>query len=235
MAKLSAAVSFLALLALGKPHTDFAAKPDRLPKQHGFDASAFQPIDEDIIGSEGYLSAHPDQRFRLLGMEARKHGRYEAARRHFRQAAHYADKLSQGALAEMYWEGEGGEINRVLAYIWMDLAAERGAPSLLAHRERYWAQMTAEERVMAVAQGPAIYAEYGDGVAKPRLERILSVARRRVTGSRVGWVGKISICIDPSAGSCGATVMGEQYYSDSLLEAKEILGMAEPNTLDAAT
>jgi hypothetical protein len=180
----------------------------------GYGAGAFEPIDADIIGSEGYLAAHPDQRFRVLAIEARRAGHLAQAQEYFRQAARYADKASQGALAEMYWNGEGSARNRALAYAWMDLAAERGAPLLLAHRERYWSQMTNVERDEAVRAGAAIFAEYGDAVAKPRLERKLVSARRKVTGSRVGWIGHLSICIEPSLGSCGTTVTGEQYYAD---------------------
>lgn len=180
----------------------------------GYDASAFKPIDTEIVFTDGYLAAHPDQRFRLLGIEARRAGRLIEAQEYFRRAARYADKLSQGALAEMYWNGEGTARNRALAYAWMDLAAERGAPLLLAHRERYWSQMTLAERNQAVREGTSIYAEYGDAIAKPRLERTLVFTRSRVTGSRVGWIGNLSICLDLSMGSCGATVTGEQYYAD---------------------
>jgi len=180
----------------------------------GYDARAFKPVDSDIIGSDGFLAAHPDQRFRLLGMEARRSGRVEEARAYFRRAARFADKLSQGALGEMYWLGEGGEQDRALAYAWMDLAAERGARILLAHRERYWLQLSEDERARAVTEGERIYAEFGDKVAKPRLAKLLTSARRKVTGSRVGFVGALAICIDPAMGKCGAVVTGDQYYDD---------------------
>lgn len=210
-----AVILWMALL-VGPQSTDSGHRaPLRAdPLQAGHDASAFKPIDAAIIDSGGYLAAHPDQRFRLLGAKARREGRPREAREHFRKAARYADKLSQGVLAEMYWNGEGGERNRVLGYIWMDLAAERGAPLLIAHRERYWSQMTHRERVEAKRVGQAIYAEYGDEAAKPRLARKLVTASRRVTGSRLGWVGNLTICMEPSAGRCGTLVTGEQYYAD---------------------
>lgn len=191
------------------------------PRRTGFDASAFKPIDADIINSASYLAAHPDQRFRLLGIDAQRKGRPGQARDYFRRAASYADKLSQGALAEMYWNGEGGARDPVSGYIWMDLAAERGAPSLLARREHYWSQMTQEERERAIREGLQVYAEYGDEVAKRRLERVLVSTRRQVTGSRVGWVGNLSICLDPSEDSCSAVVTGEQYYADRYWKPNE--------------
>jgi len=190
-----------------------SAARDGMPAA-GYDASAFEPIDSDIVGSDGFLDAHPDQRFRLLGMRARNSGRHEEARAYFRRAARFADKLSQGALAEMYWRGEGGDVDRALGYAWMDLAAERGARLLLAHRERYWLDLAPSERDRALIAGKQIYEEFGDEVAKPRLERLLKSGRRKVTGSRVGWIGTLSICIDPDMGRCGAVVTGDQYYDD---------------------
>lgn len=209
-------ISSLAVVALAGPPSIASSELRQLSQQDqaGYDASAFEVIDADIIDSEGYLLAHPDQRYRLLGNDARRNGRLDEARDYFRRAARYADKLSQGALAEMYWNGEGVARNRPLAYAWMDLAAERGSRLLLAHRERYWAQLTPAERSQAVREGELLYAEYGDRAAKPRLERKLSTARRRVTGSRAGWVGNLAICIEPAHGSCVVTVTGEQYYAD---------------------
>lgn len=193
---------------------DGATQPDVEASEAGYDARAFEPVDADIVRSEGFLLAHPDQRFRILGMQARRKGHHEQARIYFRRAARFGDKLSQGALGEMYWRGEGGERDRALAYAWMDLAAERGARLLLAHRERYWSALEPDERARAVREGAALYAEFGDAVAKPRLEKLLGSGRRNVTGSRAGWVGPLSICIAPTQGKCAATVTGDQYYAD---------------------
>src|SRR5687767_3169796 len=82
--------------------------------------------DADIVTSRGFLSSHPDHYYRQLGIQAMADGRNSQARGYFRQAARYADKLSQGALAEMLWRGKGGDADRALGYAWMDLAAERG-------------------------------------------------------------------------------------------------------------
>ncbi|MEE7559597.1 hypothetical protein HH299_07695, partial [Xanthomonas sp. Kuri4-2] len=109
--------------------------------------------DADFLYSESFLAAHPDQYFRLRGAQARAGGDLAAARRYFRRAARHADKLSQAAYAEMLWNGEGGEPDRALAYAWMDLAAERATPVLLARREHYWAALTAQERERAVRDG----------------------------------------------------------------------------------
>ena len=162
----------------------------------------------DVVSSEGFLSAHPDLRWRLEGMEAYDQGQHGFAADYFRRAARFADKPAQAMYATMLWKGEGVEQDRPLAYAWMDLAAERGYPHFIAHREKYWDQLDAAEREDATRRGAAVYAEYGDEVAKPRLESRLHRGRK-VTGSRVGFVGALTIMLPD-----GVTVTGDDYYQD---------------------
>src|SRR5690606_37219363 len=91
-----------------------------------------------VMITAGFLKAHPDLRYRLHGLEKYKERDFDDALKFFRRAAFYADKPSQGMVAEMYWRGEGVEQDRALAYAWMDLAAERGYRGFLGLRERYW-------------------------------------------------------------------------------------------------
>lgn len=156
------------------------------PDGGGFD-------DPRIVNSEAFLRAHPDQRLRKSGMQAYQRRHFKDALEDFRTAARYADKTSQAMVAEMLWKGEGVARDRALAYAWMDLAAERSYPSLLAMRERYWSELDAAERARAVEVGQTVYAEYADDVAKPRLERELLTARNKATGSRLGHVGTLAI------------------------------------------
>lgn len=104
----------------------------------------------------------------------------------FRRAARYADKFSQHSLSLMYWHGVGTEADRALAYVWADLAAERGYRDLLLVREKMWMEMDADDRARALEIGPALYADYGDEVAQPRMEQWLRRARADITGSRLG-------------------------------------------------
>lgn len=115
-----------------------------------------------VLQSHEFLVYHPDLRFRGLGMQARERGRHEEARIDFRNAARYGDKLSQAALADMLWNGQGGPADRALGYAWMDLAAERGTEWLVVQRERFWEALSADERERAVREGRALYAEFGD-------------------------------------------------------------------------
>jgi len=142
-----------------------------------------------VLQSHEFLVYHPDLRFRQLGMEARERGRDEEARNNFRNAARYGDKLSQAALADMLWNGQGGPADRALGYAWMDLAAERGTEWLVAQRERFWEALSADERERAVREGRTLYTEFGDPAATPRLERELRAGSMQQTGSRAGWSG----------------------------------------------
>ena len=176
-----------------------------------------QRIDADVVellGDPGFLDAHPDLRWRGRGVEALEDRRHRAAMTYFRRAARYADKPSQAMIAEMLWKGEGGEPDRGTAYAWMDLAAERGYPAFLAMRERYWNGLAAAERVRALEAGGPLYDEFGDDVAKSRLERVLDRARRNVTGSRLGITGTLKVQVYGPGG--WTTMDGSVYFRPQL-------------------
>lgn len=181
----------------------FAASTQQMPLK----------VDRDVDASQAVEDAHPDQRFRRLGYEAAQKGRTEDARRYYRKASRYGDKISQAALAELLWTGQGGDTDRALGYAWMDLAAERRTPYLLAKRERYWSELSNAERHRALDEGLAVYQEYGDAVAKPRLERIMRNERNQVTGSRLGYLGTLETTLRESDGA-GSRVLAQQYYQD---------------------
>lgn len=167
---------------------------------------------EAIEVSEGFLAAHPDIGFRRQGLQAFEDGFLGDAVTYFTRSARYGDKASQAMLAEMHWKGTGVRQDRALAYAWMDLAAERFYPTFLALRERYWSELDADERARSIEVGGPLYAEYGDDVAKPRLERELRLGLRRMTGSRVGYRGGLTIHIPGPAG-VPIAVRGSQYYA----------------------
>lgn len=202
MRQLPAAILFALAVAAAPAFAQQDAAP---PKEIGVD-------DKAIMTSQGFLSAHPDLGNRLQGLDSLESKNYKRALEDFRRASRYGDKPSQGVIAEMYWNGQGVEVDRATAYAWMDLAAERAYPVLLAKREQFWAQLTPEERERAVPIGAALYDEYGDAVAKPRLERVLVRERRRMTGSRTGAVGFLEIQIPTPGGM--RSVDGSQYYHE---------------------
>jgi hypothetical protein len=164
-------------------------------------------------------NSHPNERNRLAALEAYAQGRDERARELFRRAARFADKYSQQRLAIMHWYGQGGGADPVMAYVWADLAAERGYPGLLAMREEIWAKLSPEQQRQAVSKGQTYYGEFGDAVAKPRLEKVLFQRSRQVTGSRTGWVGALSVIApDRGAGALGNALGGGRSLADYYAE-----------------
>ena len=169
-------------------------------------------LDKAILSSESFINAHPDLMHRTRGLNAYNKKQFNEAFIYFKRGAKFSDKPSQGMVAEMLWSGQGVEINRALAYAWMDLAAERLYPTMLAHREKYWSVLSEAERAQAISLGQEIYANYGDDVAKKRLATALRRAKNSTTGSRTGMVGALSITIQTSSGP--QTIDGSQYYQD---------------------
>jgi uncharacterized protein len=135
----------------------------------------------------------PNERYRIEGAWAAANGHWVDAARYFRLAARYADKYSQHRLSMLYWHGAGVQSDPVQAYVWADLAAERGYPHFLAVREKMWAALTPAQQAAVPARGDAVYREFGDPVAKRRLSDVLGHAKRRITGSRTGFVGRLEI------------------------------------------
>lgn len=183
------------------------------------EAAKQRPQDKEILSSQTFINQHPDLMHRLRGLEAYQKQRYSEAFTHFKRAAKFADKPSQGMVAEMLWKGEGVAMNRPLAYAWMELAAERLYPTMLAHREKYWETMNEAERAQALAQGQPVYDVYGDDVAKKRLSVVLRRAKNNITGSRVGFVGFLKICLDGLA--CLQSVDGSEYYQDKFWKPEQ--------------
>jgi hypothetical protein len=129
---------------------------------------------------------HPNEMWRYRALRALKFEQPARALEDFRRAARYGDKFSQHALSLMHWHGVGTAVDRAHAYVWADLAAERGYRDLLLVRERMWQEMDAAQRARALLLGEEMYAQHGDAVAKPRMEWAMRRALASATGSRVG-------------------------------------------------
>lgn len=143
----------------------------------------FMQLDAVMMASKD----KPNELQRVFGLKSYERGNASDAAAHFRTAARYADKYSQHYLSLMYWHGAGVPVDRVQAYIWADLAAERGSRKLLLIREKMWSQLTPEQQTQALAQGDEYYARYGDEAAKPRAEGLMRAFTREMTGSRLGY------------------------------------------------
>lgn len=162
---------------------------------------------------DAFVDAHPDLYWRKQGIDHYRRERYTEAMTAFRRAARYADKTSQAMVAQMLWNGDGVKADRVMAYVWADLAAERGYPDFVATREKFWRELNAAERSAAVANGQAVFDEYGDSVAKRREESALRLARINMTGSRTGRVGTIEMRLRNADGSFASPIDGAVYFA----------------------
>lgn len=172
-------------------------------------------VDPRLLENALALRGHPDLEYRGYGMDAYRREDYERALVLFRRAARFGDKPSQGVIAEMYASGRGVARDPVLAYVWMDLAAERGYRDFIRHRERYWERLDEASRARAVEVGQALYAEYGDDVAKPRFAAQLKRESKLIVGSRTGFASNVKVTIPSIFGdqSFDAAQMGRDFWN----------------------
>lgn len=219
-------VCMLSLPVMGQPVRTIAWEelPDR-PRLGNYVGEV--GIDPAMF-TENFLAAHPDLRWRRAALHEFSNGHYDRAMVRFLRAARHADKPSQAMIAEMYWDGLGVRRDRPLAYVWMDIAAERMYPNFVILRERYWHALSEDERSEAIERGQAVLAEFGDDVAKPRMERVLTRHRRRITGSRTGSVNALRVLEltgplggasrqtldDRGVGNMGVGRSGAEVYAD---------------------
>lgn len=157
-------------------------------------------ISADLWDSEHFRKAHPDLVHRLHAQRHFEDGEFDEALVGFTQAASFGDKLSQAMLAEMYWEGHGGRVDRSLAYAWMDLAAERGFVAFVAKRERFWESLDTDERERALQLGVSLYETHGDDVALVRMQGVLKRGLSGSVAARPGMGGGRGSVILPGKG-----------------------------------
>lgn len=175
------------------------------------------PANNTTMVAAGFLEGHPDLLYRNQGLDAYAEGQHTTAIERFRKAAHFGDKASQAIVGEMLWSGVGVEQDRVMALVWMDLAAERGYPRFVNTRNGYWNALTPAERQRARNLVDSLYAEYGDAVAEPRLARALRRERSKMSGSRVGsQVSNVQVVV-PGQGS----IDGSQFYNPKYWDPKQ--------------
>ena len=225
MKRVALVLSHVLLASLAFPALAAEAPPPHKAELQG-------PIERPALGNfvgepgisaelmtEGFLSAHPDLRWRRDGLHAYTNKRYDEAMQYFLRAARYADKPAQAMIAEMYWKGIGVPQDRALGYAWMDLAAERFYSNFVIMREQYWGVLDAAQQHEAIERGQPLLTEYGDAASKPRMAKMLR-KQRSVTGSRVGFVGNLQIIpfTGPNAGT-GLTIRADEYYAPKYWQA----------------
>jgi hypothetical protein len=188
-------------------------------------ATKVDPAEDPRAVSAGFLNYHPDLQYRGFGTDAYAKKDFERAHVLFRRAAFFADKPSQAMIGEMYSRGEGVPRDMALAYVWMDLAAERGYVDFIRLREHYWTQMDEAMRERAVTEGQALYAKFGDAAAKPRFATQLRRGSKEIVGSRTGFAGNVKINIPGPSGE--ETIDGTKFKDISYWDADQYWKMQD--------
>ncbi|HEL3180064.1 TPA: sel1 repeat family protein [Stenotrophomonas maltophilia] len=178
------------------------------------------PEEDATLINAGFLDSHPDIMYRQWGVGALHRNDVKAAMDHFRRAARYADKPAQGYLGEMYWFGVDQPRDPVMAFAWMDVAAERGYPLFAELRDEYWATLPLEQHQAARAQAQALRAEYGDAVARPRMADVLRKGRREMTGSRTGSMSN-NVDVVFMDGGISRTIKADRLYDPKYWDPKQ--------------
>lgn len=178
---------------------------------------------------EGYAEHTPGYNFLAQGTRSYEAGRYFDAKHRFRQAAHWADKLAQFNLGIMYFNGEGVARDPARSWAWFELSAEREYPQMVEAAELVWDRL--DERQRAEARRileQELLPDYGDEVAIERTAARMQQQRRRATGSRLGFVGNITI-IDRS----GRSRNGSDFYREERWDFNRIVKL-ETRIFEAA-
>lgn len=191
-------------------------------------AERFKLTDASFLEVDGQLKAaegRPNEEARLAGLKAYLRDDFNNAVSQFERGAYYADKYSQHYLSLMYWHGAGITVDPVQAYIWADLAAERGSRQMLLIREKMWTELTPAQQEQVAARGQAFYARYGDAVAKPRAEGAMRRFADGMTGSRAGYDGQmLATSGKPVSGQfAGRTGSNASAYTQTTVGSREQL------------
>lgn len=121
-------------------------------------------------------------------------GDYKEALRLFELAGFWANKIAQYNVGIMYFNGIGGvPADRIRGTAWLGIAAEQHGETADGALQAAWAELTPKQRADADRIFRELDAKYGDGVAFPRAQRFFDNERNNVTGSRVGFVGDMSV------------------------------------------
>jgi TPR repeat protein len=141
------------------------------------------PTDAIVAKNFDYLSWYSDgfynEYYRFKAAREGHKGDWAHAAILFEIAARYADKYSQHRLSLLHWHGAGVPKDRVLGYVWADLAAERGYPPLLAVREKMWGALSPQERERVPERGTRFYEKYRDKRALSLFRGVLARQRAR--------------------------------------------------------
>lgn len=161
----------------------------------------------------------PGYRHYNEAMYSYRAGQYASARSKFKVAARWGDKLSQYNLGIMNYLGQGAPEDAARAWAWVTLAAERDYPMMLDMADQIYDGLSEAQK----AQGRSILEdelipEFGDEVAIERTAKRMQRERKRVTGSRTGAVGNLTV-IDRS----GRSRSGRDFYRAEAWDFRQVV------------
>lgn len=142
------------------------------------------------------------------GNRAYEDGMHREALQMFLASARWADKLSQFNLGVMHYKGEGTDADPATAWAWFELSAERGYPQMVETADSLWADLDDAQRARAESIHAELLPVYGDAIAVDRTARYMKREKRKMTGSRVGFVGNMTVYTRD-----GLHQDGESFYS----------------------
>lgn len=144
--------------------------------------------------------ARPGQYYFLEAVHAFRKKEYAFAIQMYQVAASWAYKPAEYNLGVIYARGQGVPVDLPRAMAWMALAAERNEDRYVQAREAVYAALTKEQFDEANSIWRDLKKTYGDGVALRRAKAHWAEVRSHMTGSRVGFVGNLSVGM-PNPGS----------------------------------
>ncbi len=119
---------------------------------------------------------------------------YRAAIHMFEMAGYFANKVAQYNVGVLYFNGVGDiPPDRVRGTAWLGIAAEQHGDLAAGTLQSAYAELSPQERKDADILFRQLDLKYGDAVALPRAMHVFDEERRNVSGSRVGFVGNITI------------------------------------------
>lgn len=176
--------------------------------------------EHQVISTDAFLAAHPDLKFMLEGSRQLAEKDYKRAAWSFDRAGYYGDKMSQAALAELYWDGRGVPRDRPKAYAIADMAAQRlNNVYLLALRERYWEQLSESEQRTALEISGPIVERFSDEYTTPRLKRAMRSGQQ--TGRPKGSGSMLSSIIAYNIDGTSVEIRPDVFYAEKFWDVAQ--------------
>ena len=187
---LSSSICIVLLFGTGAAATATAACPQLGMKQDPAPPSNLLPGSYFEYRARSYLKQ--DEPASALGM--------------YKLAAYWGNKYAQYNIGILYFVG-GKSIapDRARAAAWLRLAAGSQQPGMTDAFQKVLEALTPAERAQADIVWNELQTKYADTLTRQRVITRYQTERRNVTGSRVGFVGSLTLCLPDGSEADGYT------------------------------